>query len=587
MSFTMIFLLVFVIGGALFYHSNTKLLRENAENNAFDALAVIAARIDDRLQNMDNLLKRIQVNQRFREITRSIPESDGNYFDAHPMVMAEVNELFLDLLVSEDLSTEAYYVTRYGDFIGTRMSVVPYSRVESDADTILQFGFVQRGLATDAYRLFVAPRENEWLNTQQSVYSVVRPIRDNDHVYGVLEISQNVKVLRSLMKIDDYQDQYSVYLLAETGNPVLQYGESDLPELPGTMNTHGTWNAPSGAFGCYQRLDLTGWTLVLYSDFREVAKSIRSFGYTFGVIYFCLCVAIMGFFYIIATRLTRPLTRLKEHLEVMQWHEQQDEKLAAQQNGNEIAVLSEQIERILTRIRQQNETIVRIKKQEMQAQMNMLETHLSPHFLYNALSVIGASAYEDGAGSAYRMCNALAALLRYTVRSEHQAVSLANELENVRQYLAIMQMRYENVMEVEWDIEGAVEDVVVPKLIIQPIVENCFKHGFNNWPPVWKMSIHAEADERRWSVGVSNNGKPFTEDAVRRLDEAVTAFRSRATAEEQETQHFGLENTLKRLYLQYGEQACYTIDVRYGWTHVVIGGPAHGFESRQNLYSGG
>ena len=157
--------------------------------------------------------------------------------------MAEVNELFLDLLVSEDLSTEAYYVSRYGDFIGTRMSVAPYSRVESDTSTILQFSFVRRGLATDAYHLFIAPRESEWLNTHQSVYSVVRPIRDNDHVYGVLEISQNVEVLRGLIKIDDYQDQYNVFLLDESGSRVLQYGEGELPELPNAMRTAAVSNA--------------------------------------------------------------------------------------------------------------------------------------------------------------------------------------------------------------------------------------------------------------------------------------------------------------------------------------------------------
>ena len=208
------------------------------------------------------------------------------------------------------------------------------------------------------------------------------------------------------------------------------------------MDTYGTWNAPSGAFGCYQHLDLTGWTLVLYSDFRDVAASIRSFGYTFGAIYFCSCVAILAFFYLIATRLTRPLTRLEAHLEEMEQRERRVDKPVAPKSANEIAVLSEQIERILERIRRQNEVIVQTKKQEMQAQMRMLETQLDPHFLYNALSVIGASAYEDGSERAYRMCNELAALLRYTVRNEHQAVTMADELENVRQYLAIMPKPY-------------------------------------------------------------------------------------------------------------------------------------------------
>lgn len=578
LSFTLIFVVVFGVGGGFFFRYNADLLRRSAESNAADAAAVIQMRIDDRLQSLDSILKRVQVSDAFMRVASSIPDALENFFDAHPSTKAELNGLLLSAMISEALSTEISFVSRYYDYIGVRMAVAPYSRVNATAEDVAAFPFVQRALSTKEYEFVMAPRQSEWLTVPYHVFSVIRVVNDNFTTYGLLEISQNVKELDAMCKISDLQDGYTVFLLDETGMLRYQHGEAQLPDevYSPLWQGQGVAYHDDDSFYCYQRSELSDWTLVLWSDFSAVVASVTTLRNSVIVIYLIACAVILGFFFFIAANLTRPLSRLKDHLATIQVGGMTALGGFGPEGSNEVALISTQIEHILLRIHKQNELIVQTRKRELQAQMRMLEAQMDPHFLYNALAVIGASAYEDGNEKVYHMLNDLADLLRYTIRNESQSVRLDAELENIRQYLAIMQMRYENMMEVSWTLEESLGAVRVPKLVLQPIVENCFKHGFLDVPPAWLIHIRTYAEGTRWRVSIGNNGRAFGQEDIARLHEEYCRFARSIEQEEGESApeplHFGLENTLKRLHLRYGENAYYAISVRHGWTYVEIGG---------------
>ncbi len=582
LSFTLIFVVVFGVGGALFYWYNAELLQQRAEANVLGALAVVSARVDDRLRDMDAILKRIQFSSSLTEVAASIPDAPGNYFDAHPTLKSELNAQFLSGIVSETLSTQVYFISRYGDFVGSRMAVVPYSRVKLSPEGASEIPFVRRAMTTDDYTFAVAPRQNEWINAPQDVFSVVRVVRDVFHKYGLLEISQGAEELDTLCQIDDIKDDYTVFLLDEHGQQRYRVGSagSDQQIAIPAEASHGVNRGASGTFSCFHRSDYSGWTLVLSSDFSAVSGSMASLRNSIIGIYLISCFIILGFFYFVSYSLTKPLTRLKDNLLCIEGGRLPHANDPLAHSGdNEVSLISSQIEHILLQIQKQNEQIMQTRKRELQAQMRMLEAQMDPHFLYNAMAVIGASAYEDGSKKAYGMLNDLADLLRYTIRNENQQVSLGDELRNIRQYLGIMQMRYEDTMQVTWEIDEALNCVYVPKLVLQPIVENCFKHGFKDQPPPWRIHIRTWSADGHWRASVSNDGRAFDREDVLRLDAEYRrfAYMIQQSEGEQGAQplHFGLENTLKRLYLVYGSEAHYAIDVRHGWSRVEIGGTIH------------
>jgi hypothetical protein len=142
------------------------------------------------------------------------------------------------------------------------------------------------------------------------------------------------------------------------------------------------------------------------------------------------------------------------------------------------------------------------------AQLEMLRYQLNPHFLFNALNSIRASVDEDSA-RAKQMITQLSEFLRYSLLHESaQKIPLRDELEAVRNYLAIEKIRFEDKLAVEFDIDAAAENFKVPCFLLNPLVENAIKHGLQTSPKPLKIKISARADAAadRLFLEISNTG---------------------------------------------------------------------------------
>lgn len=583
-SFTIVFLVVLLLSGMFFYHYNASILHHNVEQNSMESLIVIGTRIDDSLEDMDNIIKNIHVSAEFRDIVFNINEVPDNYFTGHPSKKAQLNNIFLSALISEKLSTNISYVSRYYDYLGVYMKISPYSREALSKKYISDIDFVTRGLVTKDYRMFLPPHDNPWLSGEQLVYSVVRPVRDNYTTYGLLVINQDIDELNNLCTIQDISEEYEIAILNENGSLVYETAaiNADAKELGDKLTQNqGFWYASENILYSYHKSALTGWTVVMQRDLSNYNQKITTLRHTIFWGYFIGFLVILIFLYVITKSLTRPLKQLRDNLSNLQVDK--EIHIDVQSSSNEVTVLAVAIEEILNKIKQQNNMLIQARKRALKAHVDMLDAQMNPHFLYNALSVIGACGYEDGSERVNRMCRELADLLRYSIKYEHKQVELSDEFQNIRNYLSIMKMRYEDNMEVEWELEESLNHIKVPKLVLQPIIENCFKHGFYNQPPIWRISIQSKREEADWRIVIKNNGNPFDKNQITALKNKYEQFKEAITGdgqeEDSERKGVGLENTLKRLYLQYGEHAYYDISENDGWSVVVIGGRIDGDRS--------
>jgi hypothetical protein len=140
------------------------------------------------------------------------------------------------------------------------------------------------------------------------------------------------------------------------------------------------------------------------------------------------------------------------------------------------------------------------------AQLEMLRYQLNPHFLFNALNSIRASVDEDST-RAKRMITQLSEFLRYSLLHESaKKIPLRDELEAVRNYLAIEKIRFEDKLAVEYEIEKAAEDFKVPCFLLNPLVENAIKHGLQTSPKPLKIKISARMKANKLLLEISNTG---------------------------------------------------------------------------------
>jgi len=139
------------------------------------------------------------------------------------------------------------------------------------------------------------------------------------------------------------------------------------------------------------------------------------------------------------------------------------------------------------------------------AQLEMLRYQLNPHFLFNALNSIRASVNEDG-NRARQMITQLSDFLRHSlVGVENKEISLREELEAARNYLAIEKIRFEDRLEIEYQVDEAAEAFRVPCFLLNPLVENAVKHGMSNQHKTC-LRIAASIENHSLQLEVANTG---------------------------------------------------------------------------------
>jgi two-component system LytT family sensor kinase len=140
------------------------------------------------------------------------------------------------------------------------------------------------------------------------------------------------------------------------------------------------------------------------------------------------------------------------------------------------------------------------------ARLNALRAQLNPHFLFNTLNAVSTLVDEDPPG-ARRMIARLSDLLRHTLaEGDEQEITLTRELEMLRRYLDIMEVRFQGKLEVSIENEKALDDALVPNLVLQPLVENAFRHGLAQMQTVGRLAVRAVREDGDLVLTVRDNG---------------------------------------------------------------------------------
>lgn len=178
-----------------------------------------------------------------------------------------------------------------------------------------------------------------------------------------------------------------------------------------------------------------------------------------------------------------------------------------------------------------------LKMQLAQAQLQALKMQLQPHFLFNTLHSISALVHED-ANAADRMIVRLSEFLRLTLGDlKVQEVSLSHELEVLRKYLEIEQIRFQDRLTVHVDIAPETLDACVPNLLLQPIVENAIRHGIESRSGAGNITIRTQVVSGKLLISVRDNGLGLSSKQSNSIKEGI-----------------GLGNTRSRLERLYGSE---------------------------------
>ena len=186
----------------------------------------------------------------------------------------------------------------------------------------------------------------------------------------------------------------------------------------------------------------------------------------------------------------------------------------------------------------------------------LLKKQISAHFTVNTLNVIRALIYKDDKETASDTCDELAALLRYANAGEDR-IPLSEELYVIGQYVAIMRTRYPGMIEIDIPEEEGFEEIMIPRMLLQPVVENAIVHGLSG--SKGKISIDVNLNNEDLYIKVSDNGKGMDEDKLAELIKDIRSADAPEVKESEELHHIALQNIERRIKTQCGEK--YGIDI--------------------------
>ena len=212
----------------------------------------------------------------------------------------------------------------------------------------------------------------------------------------------------------------------------------------------------------------------------------------------------------------------------------------------------------------------RLRKNE--AELYALQSQINPHFLFNSLQCIRAMAVLANAGDVASMTSSLSLLMRYAI-SGTGMVRAREEVGAVKEYLNIVDIRYAHRYQLELSVPEDVMEVTIPKMILQPVVENAVSHGVSMREEGGRVSIAARKADGNVIFTVTDDGPGIPPERLDAMREVLEMDFHDAVSAKRLTS-FGLYNIQRRIRLRFGEECGLTLNSRAGETRVTIVIPA-------------
>lgn len=262
----------------------------------------------------------------------------------------------------------------------------------------------------------------------------------------------------------------------------------------------------------------------------------------------------------LANWLSNPLKRLARRLKSFESGEFKSLKVS-KWYSTEVKILYEQYNYMLDRIENLIKEVYNSAEKEKDAELLALQAQINPHFLYNTLDSINWMAMKYKAEDIRFMVNKLANMMRYSLNSGKNFISVADEIEQVRNYVGIQEVRYNGKFITYFEIENEINDFMIIKLLLQPLVENAILHGFKDTGHFGDILIKGYKDNEKLVFEVINEGD--------NLDLAKIEKLMHPQNDEKQTS-YGIRNVNDRLVKQYGEEFELKFFTKDGKTHAMI-----------------
>jgi len=543
-----------VLLGYLSSSINTEAIIDKTKKNMLDESRLITTRIDTIITNAESFANNAMLDlNKEAKLKTPAPESGGGIAgaplsDDHVLRSQIENKLDFSQLIFPDVES-AVFIDRYGNVYAT------HATLEEGTPAGLTGDMFREVKASNGILVwFPMQRRDFWvLDPNAAVLTVGKKILDTETMdtLGYLFVNVSEKTLSSVYHPVGPARSNGYYIADDRGIVISSSDEASVlrplqPEKSGEIHAESTvLRETKNATGKKILLTAvpfgkTDWKLVneialhdLTRESRQVSRIILIVG---GI---CLLFAMVGAV-ILSRSIATPIMSLAKH--VGRIRDENIDRPVEIKSRDEIGILGSGLNLMLGRV---NDLLIKVKEEQQlkrEYEFALVQNQIKPHFFYNTLDLIYVLCKSGESGEAGKATKALADFYRIALSNGQEIITLREEARNLESYLYIQSARYSDLFDFHIDIPDELLGCAIPKLTLQPLVENAIYHGLKEKGSFGHLEVSAVRQGDRIALRVKDDGVGFAEDVLAGWNKGAP-----------EANSFGLKSVDGRIKLYYGD----------------------------------
>lgn len=577
-TYSLIIILVFTVLVLLFNAWASNLLRSNANATLVSLGQSMQEQIDSEIQKMND----VSLNVMYSNLVKNQFKRYLSYLDisseerkerpASVFESIESSKELTDILtaaIGPSRPVEQLYLYDFeGNVYGNGFDNSARSYIQADkpwfSKVVEQAGgkYIDRPQSDREMSRYISSRE-----PQYSV-SLFRMFYDRYNVpMGIVEVKQYYN--RIFKSVNDFVEQRAymedvlvydgdgrlIYPLQEEAGRYAPYMEMLGGEPPAAERSPSIRNPVTGdkELLSVHHSEVTGWNTVVIVSEAALLKPLYAFSKRTVLVAMAILLLAIVLSFAASKKITHPILKIHRAVRGINLEDLGTGKLARQELNSglhELDHLHLSFVQMSGRLKQSMDDLLLSQSQELQARLVALQSQMNPHFLYNTLATIHAMAEEGMNEQIIAMTENMSDFLRY-FSSDESVVPLAQELLHTEKFLEINTIRYGRKLGYTITMAPDLSQLRIPKLIIQPLVENSLKFMTVNEPP-WLIRLSGELEGDGWQLTVTDNGPGFSPDSLAQLHGKIAHMKETGVLPVLKLDGMGLLNIYMRLQLSYG-----------------------------------
>lgn len=394
-------------------------------------------------------------------------------------------------------------------------------------------------------------------NYETLVFSILRKIKYGNTVRGVVLADIKYEILSEFYNFEKITD-YQIVITDEECNHIIypenariEADELEILKVFGEDQQAYSVQKMSGKKSLFLKVQMpfTRWNIFGILEYRTLIADFLKTLYRVLIINILITVLVCATVASTMFYMTRDLSGLTMAVQELDMDNLELDLFIG--SDDEIGILYKQICNMLGRIRNLIDQIQISESKKRELEIAALQEQINPHFLYNTLNTISMLASFRGIKNIQEVSKALSDIMHLALNPTRY-ITVEQEVAYVKRYLEIMEYKYSGKFTTEYEVEDAVRLQMIPKLILQPIVENSLRHGIATISRPGKILIIIKQCGRYLDILIKDNGKGMPVEVTKTL--------SVYSAEEvQREKHIGVQNVRERLHLIYRDECSFTV----------------------------